>query len=112
MENNFPEFRVNKICFFRKTEEKIEKFSEQNENLMINDDDIMKEVELKIESRDHPKTKTSLVEPGKEESRNLCEVHKFQSMDMKLDSKIGESEKFESIAGKLIRIFELGQKKK
>ena len=26
----------------------MEKFSEQNQNLMINDDDIMKEVELKL----------------------------------------------------------------
>ena len=39
---------------------------------MINDDDIMQEVELKNESRAHPKTNTSLVERGKEESRNLC----------------------------------------
>ena len=111
MENNSSEFRVNKTYFCRETEEKTENFRKQNENLMINDDHIMKEVELKNESRAHPKTKTSLDERGKEESRNLCEVKKFKSIDMKLVSKIRESRKFESRAGKLIRIFELGEKK-
>ena len=78
---------------------------------MIKDDDIRKEVELKNEPRAHPKSKTSLDERGKEESRNLCEVEKFQSMDMKLGSKLRERKKSESRAGKLKRIFDLGQKK-
>ena len=43
--------------------------------------------------------------------RNLCEVEMYQSMDMKLRSKLRERKKFESRAGKLIRIFDLGQKK-
>ena len=111
VENNSSEFRVNKTYFCRETEEKIENFSEQNENLMINDDDIMKGLELENESRAPPKTETSLDKRGKEESRNLCEVKKFQSMNMKLGSKIRERRKLESRAGKLIRIFELGQKK-
>ena len=59
----------------------------------------------------HPKSKMSLAERGKEESRNLCEVEKFQSMDRKLGSKLRERKKFESRGGKLIRIFDLGQKK-
>ena len=75
----------------------------------MNVDGIRKEVELKNEPRPHPKAKTSLDEPGKEESRNLCEVEKFQSMDLKLGSKLRESKKFESRAGKLIRIFDLEQ---
>ena len=50
---------------------------------MLNDDDIREEVELKNEPRAHPKTKMSLDERGKEEWRNLCEVEKFQSMDLK-----------------------------
>ena len=108
MENNSSEFRVSKTYFCRETEEK--NFSEQNENLM-KDDDIRKEVELKIEPRAHPKSKTSLDEQDKEESRDLCEVEKFQSMDMKLGSKLRKRKKFESRAGKLIRIFDLGQKK-
>ena len=93
MENNSSEFRFNENNFCRETEEKIENFTEQNENLMINGDDEMKSVELKNESRAHPKTKTSLDERGKEESRNLCEVKKFQSMDIELGSKIVESRK-------------------
>ena len=72
MENNSSEFRVSKTFFCRESEEK--NFSEQK-------------VELKNELRDHPKSKTSLDERGKEESRNLCKVEKFQSMDMKLGSK-------------------------
>ena len=63
--------------FCRETEEKIENFTEQNENLMINDAGKMEEVELKNESRAHPKTKTSLDERSKEESRNLCEAKMF-----------------------------------
>ena len=78
---------------------------------MINDDNIRKEVKLKNEPRAHPKTKMSLDERGKDEWRNLCEVENFQSMDLKLGSKLRESIKFESRAGKLIRIFDLGQKK-
>ena len=58
MENNCSEFRVSKTCFCRETEEKI--FSEQNENL-IKDDDLSKEVEMKNEPRAHAKSKTSLV---------------------------------------------------
>ena len=54
------------------------------------DGDIRKEVELKNEPRAHPKYKTSLDERGKEEPRNLCDVEKFQSMDMKLGSKLRE----------------------
>ena len=108
MENNSSEFRVSKTYFCRETEEK--NVSEQNENLM-KDDDIRKEVELKIEPRAHPKSKTSLDEQDKEESRDLCEAEKFQSMDMKLGSKLRKRKKFESRAGKLIRIFDLGQKK-
>ena len=68
----------------------------------------MNEVELKNESRAHP---TSLDERSEKESRNFCEVKKFQSKDMKLGSKISKSRTFESRAGKLIRTFELGQKK-
>ena len=108
MEKNSSEFRVSKTYFCRETEEKI--FSEQNE-ILITDDDIRKKVELKNEPRAHPKSKTSLDERDKEESRNLCEVEKFQSMDMKLCSKLRERKKFESRAGKLIRIFDLGKKK-
>ena len=58
-----------------------------------------------------PKTKTSLDEQGKEESRNLCEARKFRSIDMELGSKSVDIKKFESRAGKLVKIFELGQKK-
>ena len=83
---------------------------EKNENL-IKDDDIGKEFELKNEPRAHPETKMSSDERGKEEWRNLCEVEKFQRIDMKLGSRLVESIKFESRAGKLIRIFDLGQKK-
>ena len=108
MQNNSSEFRVSKTYFCRETEEK--NFNEQKENL-IKDDDIRTEVELKNELRTHPKSKTSLNELGKEESRNLCEVEKFQSNDMKLGSKLRERKKFESRAGKLIRIFDKGQKK-
>ena len=108
LENNSSEFRVKKTYFCRETEEK--NFSEQNENLIKNDD-IRKKVALKKEHRAHPKSKTSLDERGKEESRNLCEVEKFQSMDMKLGSKLRERKNFESRAGNLIRIFDLGQKK-
>ena len=50
-------------------------------------------------------------ERGKEEWRNLCEVEMFQRIGMKLGSRLGESIKFENRAGKLIRIFDLGQKK-
>ena len=63
---------------------------------MIKDDDKMKEVELKNEPRAHPKTKMSIDERGKE-SRNLCEVKKFQSLDMKLGSKIVVSRKSRQI---------------
>ena len=108
MLNNSSEFRVSKTYFCRETEEK--NFNEQKENL-IKDDDIRKQVELKNEPRTHPKTKTSLNERGKEESRNLCKVEKFQSIHMKLGSKLRERKKFESRAGKLIRIFDIGQKK-
>ena len=108
MQNNSSEFRISKTYFCRETEEK--NFNEQKENL-IKDNDIKKEVELKNEPRAHPKSKTSLNERGKEESRKLCEVQKFQSIDMKLGSKLWERKKFESRAGKLIRIFDIGQKK-
>ena len=80
MENNSSEFRVSKTYFCRETEEK--NFSVQNDYLK-KDGDIRKEVELKNELRAHPKYKTSLDERGKEEPRNLCDVEKFQSMDMK-----------------------------
>ena len=108
MQNNSSEFTVGKTHFCRETEEK--NFKEQKETL-IKDDDIRKEVELKNEPRAHPKSKTSFDEQDKEESRNLCEVEKFQSIDMKLGSKLKERKKFESRAGKLIRIFDIGQKK-
>ena len=78
---------------------------------MINEDDKMNEVELKNEPGDHSKTKMSFYERCKEESRNKCEVKNFQSVDMQLGSKIKESRKFESRAGKLIRIFEQGRNK-
>ena len=107
MQNNSSEYRVSKTHFCRETEDM--NFNEQKENL-IKDDDIRKEVELKNEPRAHPKSITSLSERGKEESRNLCEVEKFQSIDMKLGSKLKEVKKFESRAGKLIRIFDIGRK--
>ena len=80
---------------------------EQNENL-IKDDDIRKKVELKNEPRAHPKSKMSVDERGNEETRNFCEDEKFRRMDMKLGSKLRERKKFESRAGKLIPIFEVG----
>ena len=103
VENNPSEFGVSKTYFCRETEEK--KFSEQNQKL-IKDDDIRREVQLKNEPRAHPKSKMSLDERGKEELRRLCEVENFQSMDMKLGSKLRERKKFESRAGNLIRIFD------
>ena len=111
VENNSSVFTVNKTYFCSETWEKTENFSEKKEN-MIKDDDIGKKVELENEHRAHPKTRTSSDERGKEEWRNLCEVEKFQSIDMKWGSRLGESIKFESRAGKLIKIFDLGQKKK
>ena len=49
MENHSLGFRVNKIYFRRETEEMSGNWNEQNENLMINDHDKMKKVELKTE---------------------------------------------------------------
>ena len=70
----------------------------------------MKYVELQNELRAHPKTKSSIDEPLKEESRSINEVVKLQSMDLNKGSKILEGKKLESRASELIRVFELGQK--
>ena len=109
MENISSRVQIQYNVFLQRDRREIENFKEQNENLMTNDDDKMKEVELKNESRAHAKTKKSLDERGKEESRNLCEAKKSQSMDIKLGSKKLKTRKFESSASKLIRILELGQ---
>ena len=108
VENKSSEIGVSKTYFCRETEEKT--FSEKNEKL-TKDDNIRREVELKNEPRAHPKSKTSLDERGKDESRSLCEVEKFQSMDMMLGSNPRERKKFESRAGNLMRIFDKDRKK-
>ena len=49
MEKHSLGFRVNQIYFRRETEEMSGNLNEQNENLLINDHDKMKKVELKTE---------------------------------------------------------------